>query len=192
MWKYLVVTTILPPGVRSLYGQPIFFWSLVLACLASTFIVVLAAYEIRKLTQSHVRKLIAMRQGPIVVIPTEVKAKAARIGRGALLIMMGFGTGWLWKDHQFNATRYVYSDVLVVARHDEQNYTIQPARMQPFKMVTCTPTDWQEGEKMKFLSFTYSARCDRVDGQGWFQFYTNPKGQRLKFPHEVVNVELGY
>lgn len=103
-----------------------------------------------------------------------------------MALLLAFASGWMWRDHQFNANRYLYTDVLVLDRYDAQNFTLQPARMGPIEVTTCTPVDWKRGEKMKHLHFQWTAPCDRVDARGSFEFYAE-HGKRLNFTQEILN-----
>ncbi len=64
-----------------------------------------------------------------------------------LILCIGFLGGLAWQDDEFNANRHTYTDVLVVARYDDKNFTIQPARMTPWNATTCEATDGRQGKR---------------------------------------------
>jgi len=106
-----------------------------------------------------------------------------------LTLLIGLGLGYAAHNWQFSHNRYLYTDVLVLERHDAQNFTIQPARMQPWHAHTCTPVDWQPFEKMRLLMFQQLSNCKEVGRRGAFEFYEQ-QGKRLLFPQEITNVRV--
>jgi len=107
----------------------------------------------------------------------------------SLALLIGLGLGYAAHNWQFSRSRYRYTDVLVLERHDAQNFTIQPARMQPWHAHTCTPVDWQPFEKMRLLIFQQLSDCKEVGRRGAFEFYEQ-QGKRLLFPQEITNVRV--
>jgi hypothetical protein len=106
-------------------------------------------------------------------------ASTRRVLERTGLISLAFIAGWLVRDRQFNADRHFYSDVLVLARHDDRNFTLQPARMQPWEATTCEPQDWQQGQKMRFMQYQQRHGCKDVSARGAFEFYSE-NGKRLE------------
>lgn len=160
---------------------------LLLALLGSTAVLISLAMRARKQLKKHTSTLPAPRlvTGQTVTTVQDIR----RISIAVLLTASISGPGgWFWRDHQFTANRYHYTEVRVI-RHDPSNYTLQPARMTPFDATTCTPQNWQTGEKMKSLHFQWTPDCDHVDQRGDFEFYTHA-GKRVLFPEEeLTNVE---
>ncbi len=112
---------------------------------------------------------------------------AQKSSKVILILCIGFLGGLAWQDHEFNANRHTYTDVLVVARYDDKNFTIQPARMTPWNATTCDATDWQPGQKMRLLTFQQRTSCKDVGVRGAYEFFTD-HGKRMIFNQEVANV----
>lgn len=106
-------------------------------------------------------------------------------------LLVGTTYGWMIRSYQITANRYHYHDVLVLERHDDHNFRVQAADMQPWEMATCESVDWQPGQKMAFLDFQWHPKCDNVGESGAFEFYSY-KGKRLTFPTEEVVNARGY
>lgn len=102
--------------------------------------------------------------------------------RATLMVLIGavIGSGLTWILGHKQQRRYSYIDVLVLQRHDSTHYTLQPEWMKPWEMTTCTPQDWEQGEKMQFLNFKYHPGCDTVD-DGAFVFYSGANGKRTNY-----------
>ena len=82
--------------------------------------------------------------------------------------------------------RYTYTDVLVLERHSDRSFTLQPDRMQPFvTKALCSSEDWQKNQKMRLLTLTPKADCWDVELGGTYVFYTQ-NGKRITYPQETI------
>jgi hypothetical protein len=120
----------------------------------------------------------------------EVRQRGERtVWISTLTLLIGIGLGISWSNWRFLANRYTYADVLIVARHDARNFTLQPARMQPFEARTCSDTDWQRLEKMRILTYQQSSNCKEVGARGAVDFYSE-HGKRILYPQEMTDARF--
>jgi hypothetical protein len=108
-----------------------------------------------------------------------------------------FFAGYAVRDYRATAeavealrARYTYMDVLIVARHDDHTFTLQPKWMDEWGATTCTPVDWQAGQKMKFVTYVQhtdgKSSCKDVSLPGAYEFYMQD-GKRLIFTKEIAH-----
>ena len=109
--------------------------------------------------------------------------QAAKFGA---MMALGVALGWGWRDHQFNATRYTYTEVQIVARQDSKNFTVQPARMQPYDWTTCDPVDWEKNERMEWVYYRQREGCKDVTREGAYKFH-EVNGKRIIYQEEIAN-----
>jgi hypothetical protein len=106
-----------------------------------------------------------------------------------LVYFFGHAVGFTDGQWALLKDRYTYTDVLVVERHDAQDFTLQPARMVAWQAHTCEPVDWMPGEKMRVLTYQQKKGCKDVSLRGAFEFYTS-HGERVNYFKE--NANAGY
>ena len=84
--------------------------------------------------------------------------------------------------------RYTYTDVLITAKQGSQDFTLQPARMEPWQAHLCSAVDWQVGQQMQVLTYQQreSPHCKDVQAVGSYVFYTY-KGKRINYREETRN-----
>jgi len=160
---------------------------LLLALLLSGFAVLSLALRARKIVKGRntpTKLKHTLTDIPVMGRTAQIAQKSSKV---ILILCIGFLGGLAWQDHEFNANRHTYADVLVVARHDDKNFTIQPARMTPWNATTCDATDWQPGQKMRLLTYQQRTGCKDVGVRGAYEFYTD-HGKRMIFNQEVANV----
>lgn len=156
--------------------------------LALLFVTSSSIWIIWSAARQRMRK--RLRPGyPQEVMPIVQPQGRQTVWISTLTLLIGLGTGYAGHDWLFARNRYLYTDVLIVTRHDAQNFTVQPSRMQPWKAHTCTPVDWQPLQKMKMLLYQQLQDCKEVGARGAFEFYEE-NGKRLLFPQEVTNVRV--
>lgn len=169
MW--ILVTAITQQrGLLSLYGQPIFFWLLVLACLFTTGIVVFVIVkdwrQIRKsvfISSTHMLK--EPQLGPIL---TEARKRGKQISKAAPVLIVGMllGTviGWGWRNQQLASSIVPYTNVKVVAKLDNLRYKVQPARMAEMNIILCpgSRVDWEVGDQLTDWTFEQKRGCKRT------------------------------
>lgn len=101
-------------------------------------------------------------------------------------VVIGFFAGYSYRGDKENRERYTYTDVLIVARHNDRKFTLQPARMQPFDTKPlCSSEDWQKDQKMSLFTFTPREDCWDVEAGGSYVFYMKD-GKRITYPQETI------
>lgn len=92
-----------------------------------------------------------------------------------------------------NRQRYTYTDVLILARHNDRSFTLQPDRMRAWDTDDlCDPEDWQPHQKL--ISMTFSVRrdatgkaCKDVEAGGeWYRYMKD--GKPIIFTEELADV----
>lgn len=103
--------------------------------------------------------------------PTEklIAATGNAIGK-AMLVILGVLIGAGWTNYQFYANRYHYDKVLITTKSSPSDYEIQPAKMQPFKVHSCTPIRWEVGQRLKFVDLHFTPECDDLGARGAYKF----------------------
>lgn len=197
MWRFLALhlTTL---GWGSPYTRPIFFWLLVLVLLLSTCAIGLLVIALRKeramVMEDEEPTATPEIMSPTTPIPSRPMSKARDIKQATRFLgvaLLGCVVGWLWRDHQLGAPvqKPPYWDVLVVERRDNQHFLLNAPGIGTWNATTCEPVDWQRHEKMKYLSFRQHLGCKDVTRQGYYAFWTDQRGNRIKFYEEVANAK---
>lgn len=101
--------------------------------------------------------------------------------------------GYYLRGNQEKTARYTYTEVKIIARHSDHEFTVQPARMQSWDTdALCDSEDWQPGQKL--ISMTFSVRklpdgtpCKDVERGGeWYRYMEN--GKPIQFAQETADV----
>lgn len=99
---------------------------------------------------------------------------------------VGYRNGYADAQRDYNRARYHYDKVRIVARYDDRNFVVRPARMDSFHMTTCSQVEWKAGEELEFLDLQYTAACSYVDGRGAFKFVEDEHGKPIKFTDKEI------
>lgn len=120
------------------------------------------------------------RTSPIVNKTERLKQWAAQAilnaGKVGLGVVLGTLLGMWIRDRQLNENTHTYFDVAILEKYSDSKYLLQPARMQPWIAVPCTPPDWERGQQMKFVTLEWKGKCLQIKA---FEFYANSKGERV-------------
>ena len=111
--------------------------------------------------------------------------------KASAIALISFVGGIHYERALQNRDRYTYTDVAVVARNGPQNFTLQPARMQPQEFDDlCDRENWQPNERL--IKLVYSIKtlpngstCKDIERGGeWSRYTTN--GKPTLFPQEIL------
>lgn len=191
MWIYLALIA----GSNWDSTQSWFYGFLLLVLALSTFAVVLCILEERRTTRTRPTLPSSPTATPESLLSghmTNTRARATRAGKYLGLVAAGVLVGWMWRDYQLGRAiqKPPYWDVLVKERHDAQHFLLFQPGVGDWNATTCEPVDWQRGEKMKYLSFRQHLGCKDVTRQGYYVFWTDAEGDRLKFYKELTHAAL--
>lgn len=99
-----------------------------------------------------------------------------RLASKASILLAGVAIGYGIRDHQLSQNTHTYWDVVVLERYTPQRFKVQPAMSVSGVWDTCSPQDWQAGQKMDWVTIEQNLGCKTIRYQ---HFYSNSQGERL-------------
>ena len=113
------------------------------------------------------------------------------ISRYVLVVILagsaGTAGGWNWHKSWASSNRHHYVDVSINARADSTHFILEPVGMQPWPAVSCTPLDWQAGERLKWIDYQQRESCKDFKDNGSYVCYFDDNGRCINFRKEIAS-----
>lgn len=111
---------------------------------------------------------------------TKIIGAASKYATWVCLAMV-FACGYAVRDLQTFYLSKPFSNVVIVQRHNDREFKLQPDDSQAFEVTMCDPQDWQPWEKMKSFDYEQKVGCKNLHGHLLGAvFYNDGQGKRLK------------
>lgn len=128
-------------------------------------VIIVTKEKLREQLQSgKMGKRFTLKRMLMVLTGERAIQRASKFGLLLFGVVIGFGWGFGYRDHQLTGNVVTYTEVLVQPPSMPDNdFDLQPERMRPIPSKICqSQVDWRYGETLADLTFEQLRGCKRV------------------------------